>query len=248
MPPALKALSAQLAGVLGALLLARAGLLSGLLPLLGAQALIAALTASVLRSARWWIPIHLAFMPLVVFAHTLAIHPGWYLAAFTGLVLFYWTSFRTQVPLYLSNRQTAAAVASLLPASPGTVLDIGAGTGSLLRHLADTRPDCHFTGIELAPATWLLGRCLTASTTNITFKRGDLFAASWADYDVVYAFLSPVPMAAVWTKAKAEMRPGSLLISNSFEVTGLHSEQVVDVGDRRGTRLLCYRIEASRND
>lgn len=242
MPPALKALLSQLAGLAVAFALARSGLLGGLWPLVGAQALTAAAVAAAQRSARWWLPIHLVFLPLVVMALGFGVHPGWYLGAFTVLVLVYWTSFRTQVPLYLSNRATAAAVASLLPPRPARVLDIGAGTGALLRPLAQARPDCQFTGIELAPATWLLGRALGRRLANLEWHRGDLFAHDWQRYDLVYAFLSPVPMAGVWRKASAELRPGSVLVSNSFPVPEQEPDRVVNVGDRRATRLYIYRI------
>mgnify|MGYP001194456279 CR=1 FL=1 len=246
MPPALKALLAQLLGVVGAVVLARAGLLGGLWPLVAAQATIATGCAALLRSARWWLPIHLGFLPLAILLLDLTrhvgLHPGWYLACFLLLLLVYWTSFRTQVPLYLSNRATALAIARLLPAKATSLLDIGAGTGSVLRPLASARTDCRFTGIELAPAPWLIGRLLVARHPNIEWLRDDLFARSWTDHDVVYAFLSPVPMPAVWAKAAAEMRPGSLLVSNSFVVPGLEAEQVIEVGDRRGTLLHVYRI------
>jgi hypothetical protein len=57
----------------------------------------------------------------------------------------------------------------------------------------------------------------------------------------VYAFLSPVPMAEVWRKATEELRPGSLLVSNSFPVEGVTPDAVIEVPDRRRTRLYLYR-------
>lgn len=242
MPPALSALLSQVVGFAAAFALARAGLVAGLWPLVAVQAVTAALAAAVLRSARWWLPIHLGFLPLAVAAHGLGLHPGAYLGAFLVLVLVYWTSFRTQVPLYLSNRATALAVAEQLPAQPARLLDIGAGTGSLLRPLARARPDCQFTGLELAPATWLLGRLLAAGMSNLDCRRGDFFDHPWHEYDLVYAFLSPVPMAEVWRKAASEMRPGALLLSNSFPVPGRDPDFEIEVGDRRATRLYGYRI------
>ena len=242
MPPALKALAAQLGGWAIAWLLARTGLLpAGLWALVAAQAAGAALCAGALRSARWWLPIHLAFTPLAVLAHGLGLHPAWYLGVFLLLLAIYWTSFRTQVPLYLSNRHTAAEVARLLPADrPASLLDIGSGTGALLRPLARQRPDCRFTGIEAAPAPHWVARLLGLRLGNLTLERGDFFAAPWSTYDVVYAFLSPVPMAMVWKKACAEMRPDSLLLSNSFPVPGAEPAFVVEVADRRRTRLYAY--------
>ena len=248
MPPALKALVSQLAGGLFAYVLGTAGVLpAGLWPLALSQAVGAACTAAALRSARWWLPIHLLFVPLALLTRSVGLAPGWYLGAFSLLALIYWSSFRTQVPLYLSNRKTAAAVADLLPQGRSvTALDIGSGTGSLLRMLARVRADSRFTGIENAPAPWALGWLLGRNLANLDWRRGDFFAHSWQGYDVVYAFLSPVPMAAVWHKAVHDMVPGSLLISNSFEIPDLRAERIVEVDDRRRTRLLLYRIPAAK--
>jgi hypothetical protein len=49
-------------------------------------------------------------------------------------------------------------------------------------------------------------------------------------------------MPRLWEKARAEMRPGSLLVSSSFPVPDIVPEKVVEVADRRGTRLYCYRM------
>lgn len=242
MPPALKALAAQLGGWLIAVLLARSGVLpGGLWALLAAQSVGAVTVAAALRSARWWLPIHLCFTPLAVAAQGLGLHPAWYLGAFLLLAAIYWSSFRTQVPLYLSNRDTVQAVAGLLPPDrPVALLDIGSGTGSLLRPLARLRPDCRFKGIESAPAPHLLACLLGRGLTNLDLRRGDFFAQPWSEQDVVYAFLSPVPMAKVWSKACAEMTPGSLLLSNSFAVPGVAPAFTVTLNDRRGTCLYGY--------
>ena len=71
MPPALKALLAQLIGLALAFLLARSGLVAGLWPIVATQAAGATLAAAMLRSARWWLPIHLGFLPLLVGAQRL---------------------------------------------------------------------------------------------------------------------------------------------------------------------------------
>lgn len=243
MAPALKALLAQFIATLAALGLARSGLLpAGPWAFVAVQALAAAGIATLLRSAPWWRWIHLGFAPLVLATLQLHISPGWYLAAFAALALVFWSSFRTQVPLFLSNPATAAAVAALLPRErPARLLDLGSGTGSLLRPLARLRPDCSLEGIESAPAPYLLSALLARRQPNIAVARGDFFQIPWTDYDLVYAFLSPVPMDAVWRKARAELRPGALLVSNSFPVEDAEPEQIVDVTDRRRTRLYCYQ-------
>ncbi len=243
MHPVLKALVAQLGGWGITLLLSRHDWIAAQLwPLAATQPVAAAAIAALLRSARWWLPIHLAFTPLLAAAHSLSIHPNWYLAAFVILTWVYWSSFRTQVPLFLSNRATVAAVAALLPEGRSVhLLDIGSGIGSLLIVLARNRPDCRFTGIECAPAPWLLSRLRGRKQANVEFLRGDFFKAPWSDYDLIYAFLSPAPMHKVWRKAQLEMRPDALLVSNSFTIPGMEPAKVIETGDRRTTKLYVYR-------
>jgi hypothetical protein len=48
-------------------------------------------------------------------------------------------------------------------------------------------------------------------------------------------------MTQLWIKASGELRPSALLVSNSFPIPDLEPEQVVEVADRRSSRLLCYR-------
>lgn len=244
--PATRALVAQLLGACFVVLMNKIGVLYGL-PLLALaclQGVFAALAAALMRADRWWLPLHLVFLPGVVAAAGLG-WPAWVWAvAFAVLASVYWTSFRTQVPLFLSNRKTVACLSAALPAGALRVLDIGSGTGSFVRAFARLRPDAQVHGIEAAPAPAAIATWLARRQGNVHLSRGDFFALDWADYDVVYAFLSPVPMAEVWAKACAEMRPGSVLVSNSFAVPEVKADGTLDVGDRRKTRLYCYTIGA----
>ncbi len=242
---ALRALVAQISGA--GLALAVIGLwpatLDRPLALAAGQGVAAALAAHLLGAERWWLPIHLAFAPALVAASGLALAPGWYLAGFVLLALVYWSTFRSRVPLYLSNAATAEALLALLPRDEGLrVVDLGAGTGALLRRLAAARPDARFLGIEHAPLPWLLARLATRGRANCTVARGDFWRHGLADCDVAYAFLSPVPMARLWEKARAEMRPGTLLVSNGFPVPAVAPGRLIEVGDGRRTRLYCYRL------
>ena len=245
--PALKALAAQLLGWLAVLGLLWSGILPApsLLAIALLQGGFAAAASLALGSARWWLPIHGAFSPALVLGSGLHVAPAWFLAGFLLLALVYWSSFRTQVPLYLSNRTTMRALEALLPPGrPQSVADLGCGTGSLLAHLARARPDCRFDGVEAAPLPWLAAYLMTRKLPNCRVSRSDFWQRSLKDHDMVYVFLSPVPMPRLWKKALAEMRPGSLLVSNSFPVPGVDADQVLTLPDRRATRLYLYRMPA----
>lgn len=243
--PLRSALLAQIAGALMAfslVWLARAFVQPPLFHAAVLQGACAALVSWRLGEPRWWWLINFLFMPLAVIALALNIAPGWYLLAFALTLLVFWRTDRSRVPLYLSNVPTASAVATLLPAQAGTVIDLGCGDGRLLRHLAALRPDCRFTGIEHAPLPWLLARLFNLRCGNVTIRYGDFWQQNLGDFDVVYAFLSPTPMPELAAKARAEMETDKLLISNSFFIPGQEADAIIEVADRRQTRLFCYKI------
>lgn len=206
------------------------------------QGACAALSGHWLGAPRWWLPINCVFLPAVVLASRLDIASGWYLTALVLLILIFWRIDQSRVPLYLSNAATARALVTLLPATPCQVVDLGCAHGGLLRRLARSRPDCRFVGIEHAPLPWLWARLASLSMPNLRIRYGDFWRQNLASFDMVYAFLSPVPMPRLMDKARAEMRPGTLLVSNSFAVPAATAERVVAVADSRATRLHCYRL------
>jgi SAM-dependent methyltransferase len=244
MSPLRTAVLAQLLGGLIAASLIDIGypkLFAQPLPAAAIQGLCAAIVSHKLAAPRWWTFIHLAFLPMAVGAFSLGIEPLWYLAGFVLLLLVFWRIDRSRVPLYLSNAATARAVLELIPATPCRVLDLGCGDGHLLRRLARARPDCEFLGIEHAPLPWLWARLAALGLANCRIRRGDFWGESLAPFDLVYAFLSPAPMTRLWRKAAAEMRPETLLVSNSFAVPEVAAHAIVMVADGRQTRLHCYR-------
>ena len=181
-------------------------------------------------------------MPLVWATHQLAIDPGWFLLAAILVLLVFRGALSGQVPLYLSNRETVAALADLLAdRGPCRFVDLGAGLGSTTVPLADNLPEHHFTGIENAPLTWLAGLLLSLGRNNITWRWDDLWATDLSRFDVVYAFLSPVPMPRLWEKVQKEMPPGSLFISNSFPVPGATPDRIIEVDCTPPRPLYCYQ-------
>src|SRR5574343_1644396 len=107
---------------------------------------VALVFATLSRQPWWWSVIHAGFMPLVWYTHTLAIDPGWFLLAAILLLLVYRGALTGQVPLYLSNRQTVAALAELLAErGPCRFLDLGAGLGRTVIPRADHLPEHRFS-------------------------------------------------------------------------------------------------------
>ncbi|HEX8886357.1 MAG TPA: class I SAM-dependent methyltransferase [Noviherbaspirillum sp.] len=220
--PSVQALLIQLAALglagLAWLLLARSGF--SLAPLAAAflQGALAAMLSRWRGQAAWWHLIHFLFLPAALAMLALQLPPWLFLATFLAMLALYWSTFRTQVPFYASGRAAWDAVAMALPQRPLRIIDIGSGLGGLALNIAARRPDCQVTGIELAPLPWLASRLRPGNSSNCRFLRGDYQALDFADYDVVFAYLSPAAMPQLWAKARAEMRPGTLLLSHEFTV------------------------------
>jgi len=225
--PALRALLGQAAAfpltLASTYCLARAGLPMNYLEVALLQGGWAALMAWRMALAPWWRAIQFLFPPALLLARGLAdaaaLPPAVFLGVFVVLLLIFWSTFRTQVPLFLSGRDAWDLVAGLLPQRPLAVVDIGSGLGGLVLDLARRRPDCDVTGIELAPLPFLASRVRAlASGSRARFLRGDYEGLNLGHYDVVFAYLSPAAMSALWRKAEAEMKPGSMLLSYEFVI------------------------------
>ena len=204
---------------------------------------LAALISRPLGMANWWLLLHL-LLPMALWLAIGWQLPAWiYLLAFVITLLVFWNSAGERVPLYLSNQTTWQALSEQLPNHQELrFVDIGSGLAGTLKYLAPLRPDSEFVGVESAPLPMWLARLRCRDVKNITLLQQDMWQQDLSEYDVVYCFLSPEPMPKLYVKAKKEMHEGALLISNSFEVPGAEPDHVLELSDRRKTRLYLWRM------
>ncbi|MCF8185493.1 MAG: class I SAM-dependent methyltransferase [Sulfuritalea sp.] len=187
------------------------------------QALFASLFSYWLGMASWWRLIHFSFPVIIWLMSQWQVPSEIYLTGFVFSLGLFWTTFRSQVPFFPSRPIVWQQLARLIPQDrPIRLIDIGSGLGDVAMHIAKIRADSLIEGVEVAPLPWLISyvRAKLRRSTAI-FKMGDYRALNFANYDVVFAYLSPVAMPALWQKASQEMKSGSLLISLEFEVPGI---------------------------
>lgn len=252
----MRALLLQAAALLLTLLLRQAlhglaGIVLAPLPMTLLQGLIAALLSHRFGLARWWLPIQFLFPVAALLVNALHLPPLIFLAGFVFFLLLFWSTFRTQVPYYPSRASTWRAVDALLPRdgapeAPLRIIDIGSGFGGFVLSMAGRRPQASLTGIEIAPLPWLVSRLRAlfhgaGEGGRARFILGDYTRLDFAEYDVVFAYLSPAAMTALWNKARAEMRPGSLLLSYEFPIEGAAPDIEVNASNK-GAILYGWRI------
>lgn len=209
---------------------------------------LAALLSRLASLARWWAAIQFVFAPALVLMLRLQIPSGFFLAAFFVMMLVYWSTFRSQVPLYLSSKRVWNTLEELLPSPEAgknfTFMDIGSGMGGVLTHLATARPDGHYFGVENAPLPFLLSRLRIrlGNYGNCRVFWGSFWACDLAAYDIVFAYLSPVPMEKLWQKASQEMHKGSLFISNTFVVSAHPPQYSITLDDLHRSTLHIWHM------
>jgi hypothetical protein len=210
-----------------------------------AQGVTAAALSGAWRQPVWWPFFHFGFATLVLLALRVHVFPGIYLTVFMLLVLFYWSSFRTRVPLYLSNHKAWHALMPLLPrAQSFRFIDLGSGLGGVPLYLAPRFPHGHFYGAEIAPAPWFISRLrVWLQRGRVTFLRRDYQRMDLSGFDVVFAFLSPAAMPDLWTQAQTQMRSGSLFVSLSFSAdNSRQADQIVHLAAGARHTLYAWRM------
>lgn len=246
LPPSIIALLLQLAALLLAAFTAQL-FNTPLTPIVFALicGVYAATLSRLVGLARWWLLIQFAFAPLLVVMLSLNIPPIIFLIAFIFMLVIYWSTFRTQVPLYLSSNKVWQTLEIKLPSQESfTFIDLGSGIGGVLTHLSQTNPNGHYHGVEAAPLPfiWSWLRINFGRHTRCSVHWGSFWKTDLSQYDIVFAYLSPVPMDALWHKVKQEMRPGSLFISNTFAVKDHPPQETITVDDLHHSTLYLWRM------
>jgi len=209
-------------------------------------ALVAGGTFSVLAAGVWRRTLAAAGFPLSALAlGALPALPawGWLLLALPLLLAYPLRAWR-DAPFFPTpaDALTGLELAVVLPpAGEGArVLDAGCGLGHGLQALRRVWPQARLEGLEWSrPLAWgAAWRCRFARVASVT--RGDMWAASWAGFDVVYLFQRPESMARAMAKAEREMAPGAWLVSLEFPVPG--RQPLARCGAAGGRPVWVYRI------
>ena len=166
---------------------------------------------------------------------------AWLLPLALLLLLYPHTAWR-DAPLFPTPAGALDALAPALPLEPGArVLDAGCGLGHGLRALQRAYPQARLEGVEWS---WPLALIARASCPRARVRRADLWACSWAGYDLVYLFQRPESMPRALDKARREMRRGTWLVSLEFEAAGWQPHSHLRCPD--GRALWLYRLPPRR--
>ena len=158
--------------------------------------------------------------------------PAWgWLVPLAGLLLLYPPGSWRDAPLFPTPSAAFDGLAQPVPLPlAGHVLDAGCGVGDGLLALERAYPEVHLHGIE---RSWPLRLVCALRVPTAKVRQGDIWAADWAAYDMVYLFQRPESMPRAWQQAQAQLKPGAWLASLEFAVPDVPPTQVWTCPDGR---------------
>jgi SAM-dependent methyltransferase len=136
------------------------------------------------------------------------------------LTNFIYGAFR-YVPYVPSKREAVKKMLKIANIRSGeTVYDLGCGDGRLVITAAKEH-DAKATGYEAALSIYLLAKLKNAvSRSKAIISPQNFFSVDMSDADVVFCYLFPHVMNKLKKKFEQELKPGTRVISNSFEIKG----------------------------
>ena len=132
-----------------------------------------------------------------------------------------------------SSRKAIATLIGLIPdTTDGKIVDLGSGWGTLAYPIAKRFPNAEVVGYELSPLPWLYSRAkaVLVRRPNLSLLRRSVFDADLSDVDVVVVYLHPAAMRKLGPKFERELRPGTLVLSNTFAVPKWEPTQTYHLG------------------
>ena len=205
---------------------------NGLSPLLALACACALGVVASLLGSSWWrrLMIGLGFPLLLAVSGALSL-PAWAWLLPLLLLLIYPLNVWRDAPLFPTPVHALKDLAAHAKLRHGAiVLDAGCGLGDGLKALRDAYPQAQLHGIEWS---WPLRGLCALRCPWAKVRQGDIWQADWSTYDLVYLFQRPESMPRAVTKALAELKPGSWLVSLEFEALALQPQACLHAPDGR---------------
>jgi len=163
------------------------------------------------------------------------------------IAVFFFTTLVTGSPPLASSAMAQATMFAALPGrlpgeGQGVIYELGSGWGGVAIGLADKYPKHKVVGFELSFVPWLYSRLKIAisASNNLTFRLASFYASDLADADLVVCYLMPRTMSRLSEKLDRELKPGALVLSNSFSLPGWQAVDDFVIHDAHLSHIYLY--------
>lgn len=167
---------------------------------------------------------------------------------FVGLVLVAFIlvgTLRSGISPMPSSPKAQRAMLSLMPQSvSGPVYELGSGWGQLAWAAAKQLSNVRVIGYESSLVPWAVSRILGAALgkSAVEFRWADFRKRDLSDAQLLLCYLYPGAMTHLAERFKKELKPGSVIISNTFRLPGWVPEKVIELDDMHRTQIYRYIV------
>lgn len=154
-----------------------------------------------------------------------------------------WWSLKNGIsPMPTSEKVKRKVLDCVPPETQGVIIDLGSGWGSMIMQFAKKFPHCQIIGYESSPIPYYFSRVwlLFNKLPNIRIYRRNFFGEDLSNADLVYCYLYPGAMKNLGDKFYNELKPGTIVFSNTFAIPSWKPVHVVSVKDLYNTRIYMY--------
>ncbi len=148
-----------------------------------------------------------------------------------------------------SSLKAKTAILSLFPENLQNIFELGSGWGNLIFPLAKRFPAAQIQAFEGSHLPWAFSWGFQKITRfpNLTIKRKNFYQVSLKEADIVVCYLYPGAMKRLKGKFLKELKPGTLVVSNTFAIPGWIPEKVVRVNDFWRSHVYLYSVPLSNS-
>lgn len=147
-------------------------------------------------------------------------------------------------PIPSSSTSRSCILENLPDNLSGSVCELGAGWGTLAFPLASALPELEIIAFELSPIPWLFMHLRDKLTRrkNLTIHRRNFFKEKFEGVSLVVCYLHSECLEKLRPKMEAELKPGTLVLSNTFEIPGWEPERIHRLEDSFCPQVYVYRV------
>lgn len=127
---------------------------------------------------------------------------------------------------------------------PTHIIDLGSGWGNLSFAFAKAFPQAKVIGYENSLIPYLFTICLNLilRRTNLRFCYHNFLKVPFKEANLIVCYLFPGGMKRLKPKFEQELKPGAVVVSNTFALPGKQPFKIVKVKDIYLSKLYFYKF------
>ena len=167
-----------------------------------------------------------------------------WLAGLGLVVCVVWDSLRLGISPMPSSKKSFEALKEHLPVlEPGTICELGAGWGGVVRKLTSHYPQHQIIAYENALLSWLFLRLRFRGQSKVRITRQNFLRCPLPKAQLYYTYLYPEGMNALSEKLKSELKQDSILVSFTFALPGYTPSKTITLSDLYRSKIYLYELK-----